>query len=382
MLSRRVPHAPETNLWWKALAARRAAGAELFDLTETNPTRVGLGGAGAREVAALGLPGGLRDDPDPRGLYAAREAVCSYYAARGLTAVPEHVVLTSGTSESYAHLFRILASPGERIAAPLPSSPLFEPLAAAEGIELIDLVCVNIYTFERTVARQEALAAGARAVIVVEPNADGVPRAGRARRTGSAVRAARRGDHSRRVFGDHAWPGQGPLPSALGERRVPTFVLSGLSKVCGMPQFKLGWIAACGPAAERDQSVEALAWIADLFLSVSTPVQLALPMLMEARHEFQRRMGERLRANLGVVAALVARRPELECLPAHGGWSAVLRLPTRLGAEAWALELLERGVVVHPGHFYDFEREAFLVISLIAGPFHAGLAPQTLLASA
>jgi aspartate/methionine/tyrosine aminotransferase len=157
---------------------------------------------------------------------------------------------------------------------------------------------------------------------------------------------------------------------------VPTFALSGLSKVCGLPQLKLSWIAVSGPAAAREQALGGLEWIADLFLSVSTPVQLALPRLLETRHRFQARVRERLAVNLERLEALARERPEVSRLAASGGWVAILRLPARASGEEWALRLLERDVVVHPGHFYDLAGEAHVVVSLIVEPrvFAQGIA--------
>jgi hypothetical protein len=157
---------------------------------------------------------------------------------------------------------------------------------------------------------------------------------------------------------------------------VPTFVLSGLSKVCGMPQMKLGWIVADGPPARRDEALRGLEWVADLFLSVSTPVQCALPRLLAARSAFQARVRERIARNLAALDGLIARRPELGVLAAQGGWAAVLRVPRQRGEEEWALGLLARDVVVHPGHFYDFADQGYLVLSLIPEPdvFRAALA--------
>jgi aspartate/methionine/tyrosine aminotransferase len=182
------------------------------------------------------------------------------------------------------------------------------------------------------------------------------------------------------VFGDFGWgplPGtprgearaaRHALPSLVGERQARTFVLSGISKVCGLPQLKLGWIWAGGPAAERDRALTTLEWIADLFLSVASPVQLALPTLLDRRHAFQAKALDRIATNRARLATATARRPELSVLDAEGGWVACLRLPSRRTEEAWTLELLERGVVVHPGHFYDFAFGPIAVVSLIVEP--------------
>jgi aspartate/methionine/tyrosine aminotransferase len=376
MLSRRVPHDPTPNAWSRLLAERRAAGSPLIDLTEANPTRVGLGGAGAGELAALGDPGGARYEPDPRGLEVARDAVAAYYRDRGLTADRDAAVLTSGTSESYAHLFRLLADPGDRVLVPAPSYPLFEPLAALEGVTLRSYRVAWDGDWHLDLGSLEAaMEHRPRAMIVVQPNHP----------TGSCFDAAELGAAERlcelhgvaiisdEVFADFPWPRAGAatrpdapgLPSLLGDRGVPTFVLSGLSKVCGMPQLKLGWIAVAGPAPARAAALRGLEWIADLFLSVGTPVQAALPRLLGGRHPWQDRVRERIGINLARVGETIRRRPEIDLLAGVGGWVAVLRVPRARGEEAWTLELLRRGVVVHPGQFYDMEGEAYLVVSLI-----------------
>ena len=372
MLSRRVPHELEPNAWARFLEQSRTAGSRLLDLSETNPTRVGLGGAGPEELAALARAEGARYEPDARGSRTAREAVAGYYVERGAAIPPEHIVLTAGTSESYTHLFRLLADPGEVFLVPSPSYPLFEPLAALEGVSLrpYRLAYDDVWHLDRH-SLEQAFAGDVRGVIVVQPNhptgscLDVHERAlieTLCQRHGAAIIADE-------VFGDFPRPGRvAPLPSLVGEARVPTFVLSGLSKVCGMPQMKLGWIVAGGPGAARDEALNGLEWIADLFLSVSTFVQVALPALLAARGVFQRRVRERLAANLARLDGLIARRPELGVLAAEGGWAAVLRVPRQRSEEEWALGLLARGVVVHPGHFYDIAGEGYLVLSLIPEP--------------
>jgi hypothetical protein len=379
MLSRRVPHDLEPNAWARCLEQCRAADARMLDLSETNPTRVGLGGAGPGELAALAQAGSARYEPDARGSRAAREAVAGYYAERGAAVAPGHIVLTASTSESYTHLFRLLADPGGVFLVPSPSYPLFEPLAALEGVSLrpYRLAFDGAWHVDRH-SLEQAFDDDVRGAIVVQPNHP----------TGSCLDAQERAlletlceRHgaailSDEVFADFPRPGRAaPLPSLVGEAHVPTFVLSGLSKVCGMPQMKLGWIVAGGPGTARDEALQGLEWIADLFLSVSTPVQVALPVLLAARGAFQQRVRERLAANLARLAALVARRPELQVLPAQGGWAAVLRVPRLRSEEEWALGLLARGVVVHPGHFYDIAGEGYLVLSLIPEPavFDAGI---------
>jgi hypothetical protein len=383
MRSRRLPQDTTPNAWARLLAERRARGARLIDLTESNPTAVGLGGAGAAELRALAEPAGARYLPDPRGLAVAREAVAAALREDRRVAVdPEHVVLTASTSESYAHLFRLLADPGDAFLVPEPSYPLFAPLASLEGVRLepYRLDYDRRWHLDRESLERAALAADgrARAAIVAQPNHP----------TGSCLEAyevaalesccERHGLAivSDEVFGEHPQPPErGPLPTLLGSRRVTTFVLGGLSKTCGMPQLKLAWTVCLGPEPGRSEAQRQLEWIADLFLSVSAPVQLAAPRLLAARRAFRDRVRERLTTNLTALDALALRQPELERLHARGGWSAVLRLPRVRGEEEWTLALLERDVVVHPGHFYDFAAEGYLVLSLLPEPgaFSAGL---------
>lgn len=370
MPSRRVPAAHEPNAWTRRLAARRRAAEPVADLATTNPTRLGLSPL-EEAAAALAMSGLAAYEPDPRGALPARQAVARYLGSRSLRVEPEDVVLTASTSEGYAHLFRVLADPGERVAIPSPSYPLFEPLAWAEGLEPrgYRLRFDGEWHLDRESLARAAF--GARAIVVVEPNnptgsclapGDREFVESTAKREGAAVIADE-------VFGDHPWPGHGPLPSWLdGPRAAPTFVLGGLSKLCGLPQLKLGWIVAAGPEPGRAEALSGLEWISDLFLGVPGPVQDALPRLLELRHGFVARVRERVAANLSVLRELARERPELSLLPGAGGWSAVLRVPASRPAEQWALALLDRGVALHPGEFYDLEGGEHLVASLLADP--------------
>jgi aspartate/methionine/tyrosine aminotransferase len=328
-------------------------------------------GLSAPPPDALGAWGDAPYVPDARGLPAAREAVAAYYAARGRDVHPDDVVLTTGTSESYAHLFRLLVSPGWSVLAPAPSYPLFEPLARLEGVELEAWHLAydgrwhaDLDSIERGFRR------GARAAILVEPNhPTGTMLA--AEEFAAFESSARAHDAALivdEVFGDFAWNRNAPFASRAGERATATFVLSGLSKVCGWPQLKLGWIVIQGPEAARREARRGLEWIADLFLSVGSAVQRALPVLLDARHAFHDRVRERLDANRATLEAWQRRQSEVDILRAEGGWHVVLRLPSRASGEAWSLALLARGVIVHPGHFYDIERESFVVMSLIPRP--------------
>ncbi len=367
MLSDRIPSGVAPNAWTRALATRRAAGLPVLDLTEANPTRTGLAPL-AEAAAALAAVGPLDYTPEPRGSASAREAVAASLADRGVGVDPGRIVLTCGTSEGYAHLFRLLANPGGTVLAPTPSYPLFEPLARAEGVSLrtYPLRYDGAWHLDRDAFAEAA--PGARAVIVVEPNhptgscldaEDRAFLAAEAARHGAAVIADE-------VFGDHPLPeAAGPLPTWLAERDVPTFVLGGLSKRCGLPQLKLGWIVATGPEARAREALGGLEWLADLYLSVGSPVQAALPSLLALRHAFAARVRDRAVANLAALDALVRVHPACTRLPVAGGWTALLRLPATRTDEGWALALLVHGVAVHPGHFYDLAGGEFLALSLV-----------------
>lgn len=366
----RVPAGAALNAWAALLETRRRDGDPLIDLTDADASTL----AATLELPPLHAGAHM---PDARGRRAARVAVAGYYADRGISVDPDHVVLTASTSEAYAHLFRVLGAPGEAFAAPRPSYPLFEPLAHAEGVRIEPWRLAFDGSWHLDPA--SLTAPDPRGVIVVQPNHptgtwlgpdDLAVLEAWCAQTGAVLI----GDE---VFGDYLWREGAPGACSLlaASRSVPAVVLSGLSKVCGLPQLKLSWMVVSGPAAAQRELLAALEWVADLFLSVNGPAQDALPDLLSRRREFQDAVRERIAANRARLGRAVEARPELSQLPADGGWVAILRVPRVRSEEDWALELLRRGVVVHPGHFYDMEDEAHLVLSLIVDPvaFDAGL---------
>jgi alanine-synthesizing transaminase len=362
------------------LAEKRRVRAKVLDLTESNPTRAGFHYPEREVLEALADPAALRYDPAPRGLLSAREAVSRYYAERGIELPASHIVLTASTSEAYAYLFKLLANPGDEVLVPRPSYPLFEFLAGLESTVLKQYPLrydgawhVDFDALERTVT------ARTRAVVVVNPNNP----------TGSFLKheeaqrldefAAQRGIAilNDEVFSDYAFAENdsraAAFPGFAQERSAQVFTMSGLSKIAGLPQMKLGWIAASGPGSE--ESLERLEWIADTYLSVSTPVQLALPRLLELSGGIRTQIRDRTAANLTWLKERVEGSP-LSVLNTEGGWSAILQVPRTRSEEEWAITLLgERDVLIQPGFFYDFESEAFLVVSLLteAGTFAEGV---------
>lgn len=353
-LSRRTAYDATLNPLERAVRARREAGAPLLDLTVSNPTRVGLLYPDALVRSAFSVSDPLRYDPAPFGLDSARAAVAAVHAVD-----PNDVILTASTSEAYGMLFKVLCDPGDVVLAPEPSYPLFAHLAAFEGVELrpyrlaydgawhIDLGHLRGQIDERC-----------RAILVVHPNNPTGHYTSRTER--DALAALGLPLISDEVFASYPL-GRPPECATLLGAGVPTFVLSGLSKLAGLPQMKAGWIIT-NPAARAAH--ERLELVADTALSIGAPVQHALPTLLGCRDLVADAIRARTRLNLARLQATLAGRAAT-VLRAEGGWSAVVELPRVRSELEWALALLDQDVVIQPGWLYDFEREAFVVLSLL-----------------
>lgn len=356
MLSRRAHWSAPVNPITIAQTERRARGGEILDLTVSNPTTAGLAYPVEEIAEAFARAARSAYDPAPLGIPGAREAV-----AQHLGCSAADVVITASTSEAYSYLFKLLADPGDAILTATPSYPLFEHLAALETVELrtFPLEFHRRWTIEPA-ALHSAAAGRVRAIVVVNPNNP----------TGSFVTS---GEHellashgipivSDEVFLDYPLQASGV---SLANDAVLTFTLGGLSKSAGLPHLKLGWIRVSGPQAARAEAIAGLELIADNFLSVSTPVQVALPDLLRLAPAIRSAIAARARTNLGALHEAIDAKRGSTVLPVEGGWSAVIRVP-RLGSdEDLALELLSRGVLVHPGYFFDFDRDGYIVVSLI-----------------
>ncbi len=371
MFSRRFHWSSETNRLTKLLHERRAAGARILDLTESNPTHAGFMYPDAIRTA-LADPGMLVYDPSPAGSFTAREAVARYYAARGRSIDPSQILLTASTSEAYAYLFKLLADPGDHILAPRPSYPLFEFLAGMESLNIgqYPLSYHSAWSIDiDSVSR--AIADRTRAIVVVNPNNPTGSFVKRAELAGLSDLAASRGLAliADEVFSDYAFAADADRVSlAAAEAGCLSFSMGGLSKAGGLPQLKLGWIICGGPAALRRQAIEKLEWIADTYLSVGTPVQCAAPRLLELAGNVQQQIRSRTAENLAWARETLAGVP-VSLLPVEGGWYLTLQMPRVRGEEEWVLELLARqDVLAQPGYFYDFETEPFLVLSLLTAP--------------
>jgi len=348
----------------------RRKGLPLLDLTESNPTRCGFVFDKQGILNALANPQALSYTPDPRGLLVARQAVAGYYAERGITLDPRQIFLTTSTSEAYSYVFRLLADPGDAILAPQPSYPLFDFLAGLNDVRIIPYPLIYDQGWQIDLAMLERrLEARARAILVVHPNNP----------TGSFVRRrelaellafCQRKDMALvadEVFRDYslAVDPQRVVSHAVVTEAL-TFTLSGLSKISALPQMKLAWLVVNGPARLLPGCLARLEIIADTYLSLSAPLALALPALLETRRALQPQVRERVRSNLHLLDERLGINQPVSRLEVEGGWYAALRLPSIRTDEEWALELAcKDNVLVHPGHFFDFGREGHLVISLL-----------------
>ena len=367
MFSSRLNWSLRPNRLSALLEEKRQAGAPVLDLTESNPTRAGFAYPQAEILAALADAQGLRYHPSPRGLDNAREAVAGYYRERGTAVQPTDILLTASTSEAYAYLFKLLANPGDEILAPRPSYPLFEFLANLESVNVrqYPLRYDGAWHIDFD-ALEQSITPRTRAIVVVNPNNPTGSFLKRAELHRLEALAAERGLAilADEVFRDYALGAEADrILTLAGDRRALTFSMSGLSKIAGLPQMKLGWIVASGP--HSDQAMDALELIADTYLSVSTPVQVALPRLLALSNDIMEQIRRRTALNLAHLRETM-HGSSATVLRTEGGWYGVLQVPRTRSEEEWTLELLgQSNVLVQPGFFFDFDAEAFLVVSLL-----------------
>jgi alanine-synthesizing transaminase len=367
--SRRLPPAA-VNAVGRAVAAARAAGVDFIDLTVSNPTTVGLPYP-TDLLTPLSAASALRYHPEPFGLREAREAVAADFGRRGALVHPDQVVLCASTSEAYGWLFKLLCDPGDAVLVPRPSYPLFEHLTGLEGVQAVAYDLEYHRRWEVDFATVENAPPSTRAVLVVSPNNPTgsflSPR--EVERLHAIARQRQWAIVCDEVFADYALDAVNPPTDQALDAEVLSFTLGGASKSLGLPQVKLGWIVVGGPDAVCREATAALEIIADTYLSVSTPVQVAAPSLLTRGGEVRRAIQERLRLNLQAMRSLVNAYPSCQLLRVEGGWSAVVRVPATRSEEQLVIELLDRShVLVHPGYFFDFPSEAFLVVSLLPEP--------------
>lgn len=378
MFSRRTDWQLAPNRLTKAIEELRAAGRALIDLTISNPTRAGIKYDANAILDSLRNERSLDYDPQPKGMPVARDAVADYYRVRREQVDPESLVLTSGTSEGYSYVFRLLANPGDEILVPKPSYPLFDFLADLQDVKLVPYPLLYDHGWQIDFhSLEKAIGPATRGIVLVNPNNP----------TGSYISSGERDRLNDicvkhrlalivdEVFLDYALDNS-PHPSFATNTGALTFTLSGLSKISALPQMKLAWIAVNGPADLAHDAMQRLEVIADTYLSIGAPVQLAARTMLEQRKAVQSQIVSRVRENLAELDRQLASHKTCCRLEVDGGWYAILRVPVTQSDEGLAIALLrEKGVLIHPGHFYDFPQDGFLVLSLITRIeiFHHGL---------
>ena len=377
--SQRLPWSAPANPLSLLLEQKRKSGARLLDLTISNPTEVIEDYPHAAIAEAFREISDWTYRPDPFGESPARTALATLYANKGIPVSPARLALTASTSEAYALLFKLLCDPESEILVPSPSYPLFEYLAALESVRpvpyrllydgawFLDFDSLRDHITERT-----------RAIVLVNPNNP----------TGSFLKpheltellhiAHQHGLPliSDEVFLDYPIAASDRVTTLIGNHSVLSFSLNGLSKSACMPQMKLAWIAVNGPEKECASACQRLELIVDTYLSVNTPVQRALPRLLEIGSRLQRQLLERIRNNVKQMHALLHGSPA-HVLHLEGGWSAILQVPRTLPEDSWVSRLTEEyDLIVQPGYFFDMPQEAYLVVSLILPPglFSEGIA--------
>jgi aspartate/methionine/tyrosine aminotransferase len=354
------------------IAQKRASGVQVLDLTESNPTRAGLPGP-LGVLEALTGKGGLAYEPAAFGLPAARAAVAADFARRGVPLDPERILLTASTSEAYAFLFKLLCDPGDEVLVPRPGYPLFEYLATLESVRVASYPFDHDGEWHLDLASLQAAATPrTRALVVVSPNNPTGAFLKRPELMALESFCAERGLAliADEVFADYAFgEDERRAPSVARDGPALAFALGGLSKSCALPQLKLAWCAVSGPAALRREAWARLELVADTYLSVGSPVQHAAPSLLARRPELQAPIRARVAGNLALLRARLGSSSPASLLEPEGGWSAVLRVPAVIAEEEQVTRLLaERDVIVHPGYFFDFPHEAYLVLSLLPEP--------------
>jgi alanine-synthesizing transaminase len=379
MFSQRTNWKLSPNKYTRALQEMRSSGEHFFDLTISNPTQCGLRYDEKGILASFQNPKSLSYEPEAKGLLAARQEVARYYAEdHGVGVDPESVLLTTSTSEAYSYVFRLLCNPHDEILVPKPSYPLFDFLGDLQDVALIPYALQHAQGwFIDWGSIQRALTPRTRAVLLVHPNNP----------TGSYVKSEevqQLNDLCRErglalivdeVFLDYSLATQ-PHKTFAANQDALTFTLSGLSKIAALPQMKVAWVATTGPQGLARPALDRLEIIADTYLSLNSPTQWAFPALFAQRRSLQPQLLERIRENWDHLKSLVSGKAWCEALNTEGGWYAVLCIPGDRSDEDLAIELLQRAhVLVHPGHFYDFPSDGFVVVSLItpSNEFQQGL---------
>ena len=368
MFSDRTSWNLKSNRLSEALAKHRAAGKPLLDLTASNPTECGFDYDRQAILQALSNPKSLSYGPDPKGLLSARRAVSEYYSAREIMVPADDIILTTSTSEAYSFVFRVLCNPGDELLIPEPSYPLFSFLADIQDVKLVGYPLLYDHGWQIDFhALQQAVTARTRGMIVVNPNnpTGHFCKPSEVRKLNEICSRRQIAIIADEVFLDFSIA-ENIRRSFAASAESLTFTMSGLSKISGLPQMKAAWLIASGPEELKAQALARLEVIADTFLSMNAPIQLATLSFLELRHGFQKQVMARVRKNFAELDKQLSAQSSCARLEVEGGWYTILRVPLIRSDEDLAIDLLNaQGVYVHPGHFYDFAADGYLIVSLI-----------------
>jgi aspartate/methionine/tyrosine aminotransferase len=357
----------KTNRLAEALERHKSSGRRLLDLSASNPTECGFTYDAPAIMRALCSPASLQYHPDPKGLKSARQAVSDYYAEHGEGVAIDDLLLTASTSEAYSFIFRLLCNPGDELLIPTPGYPLFDFLADVNDVKLTRYPLFHDHGWHiDTHALKQAITPQTRGVIVVHPNnpTGHYTKAEETSQLNQICSANQMAIIADEVFLDFSL---GAAQKSFAANAGPlTFTMSGISKISGLPQMKFAWLAVSGPEDIKREALARLEMIADTYLSLNAPIQLAAPVLLRQRAHFQQQVIDRVRRNLAELDSQLAGNQHVSRLAVEGGWYAVLRIPATRTDEELAIELLDKhDVYLHPGHFYDFSNDGYLVVSLI-----------------
>jgi alanine-synthesizing transaminase len=351
----------------ETLERHKSGGGRLLDLSASNPTECGFKYDAPAIMRSLCSPASLQYRPDPKGLTSARQAVSDYYAERGERIAIDDLILTASTSEAYSFIFRLLCNPGDELLIPTPGYPLFDFLADVNDVRLVRYPLFYDHGWHIDMhALKQAITPRARGIIVVHPNnpTGHFTRSEEVSELNQICSANQMAIIADEVFLDFSLGAA--QKSFVANTGALTFTMSGISKISGLPQMKFAWLAVSGPEETKREALARLEMIADTYLSLNAPIQLAAPVLLQQRKQFQQQLMSRVRTNLAELDSQLAGKNNVGRLVVEGGWYAVLRIPATRSDEGLALELLEKhDVYLHPGHYYDFPGDGYLVVSLI-----------------
>jgi aspartate/methionine/tyrosine aminotransferase len=357
----------QPNRLAEALERHKSSGRRLVDLSASNPTECGFKYDAAAIMRSLCAPASLQYRPDPKGLKSARQAVSDYYAEHGEAVAIDDLILTASTSEAYSFIFRLLCNPGDELLIPTPGYPLFDFLADVNDVTLVRYRLFYDHGWHIDMhALKQAITPRTRGIIIVHPNnpTGHFTRPEEVAELNQICTANQMAIIADEVFLDFSLGAA--QKSFVANAGALTFTMSGVSKISGLPQMKFAWLAVSGPEDTKREALARQEMIADTYLSLNAPIQLAAPVLLQQRRQFQQQLMARVRANLAELDAQFAEKQHVSRLTVEGGWYAVLRIPATRPDEELAIELLQKhDVYVHPGHFYDFPGDGYLIVSLI-----------------